>query len=93
MTNLLAQVLPVALGGAISPTPTIICILLLISRRPLTNATAFLAGNSLVLVAIGILALALLAGNPFRATGPPRSGIPLTPCSGSCFWSSLSRVT
>lgn len=53
-----------ALGGAISPTPTIICILLLTSRRPLTNATAFLAGNGLVLAVIGILALTLFGGEP-----------------------------
>jgi hypothetical protein len=60
MADLLARLLPVAVGGAISPTTTIICILLLSSRRrPLPNAAAFLVGNCLLLVLIGLLALSI----------------------------------
>jgi hypothetical protein len=49
MADLLARLLPVAVGGAISAITTIVCILLLSSRRPLSNATAFVVGNGRIL--------------------------------------------
>jgi hypothetical protein len=74
MTDLLAQVLPVAVGAAISPAPTTVCILLLTSRRPLPNAVAFLVGNGLVFVAIGTLALAVFGGEPLTSDRSSTTG-------------------
>lgn len=57
MIDLLAQLLPLGVGGAFSPVPTTICIMLLSNRKPLARAPAYVLGFGTVLVAIGILAL------------------------------------
>jgi hypothetical protein len=62
MTSLLGLLLPLGIGAAISPIPTTICIMLLSTRKPLVNAFAFLIGYSAVLVAVGVLALAVFGG-------------------------------
>lgn len=62
MSGLLGLLLPLGLGAAISPFPTTICIMLLSTRKPLTNAFAFLIGYSAVLVAVGVLAFAVFGG-------------------------------
>jgi hypothetical protein len=52
----LGQVLSQAIGIAISPVPVIFVIVVLFSRRPMTNAAAFLVGW-----AVGVLAVFLIA--------------------------------
>ncbi len=50
MIDLLAQLLPLGVGGAFSPVPTTICIMLLSTRKPLARAPAYVLGFGTVLV-------------------------------------------
>lgn len=68
MDSLLGLLLPLGIGAAISPIPTTICIMLLSTRKPLTNAVAFLIGYSAVLVAVGIFSLAFFGAGTTEHT-------------------------
>lgn len=52
-----AQLAITVVGGALSPLPLALCILLLSTRRPLVNAGSFLAGYASVLAALGVVAV------------------------------------
>jgi threonine/homoserine/homoserine lactone efflux protein len=68
MDSLLGLLLPLGIGAAISPIPTTICIMLLSTRKPLTNTVAFLIGYSAVLVAVGIFSLAFFGAGTIEHT-------------------------
>jgi hypothetical protein len=61
MGGAIGDVLPLAIGVAISPVPIIAVILMLISKKARSNSLAFLAGWVVGLAAVG--AIALLLGN------------------------------
>lgn len=61
MGELLAKILPLALGAAVSPILLTITLYLLSSKsRPLARTAAFTAGATIELLAIGFAALLLL---------------------------------
>lgn len=57
MVPTLAKLLPFAVGGAFLPTWTSRVILLLGTERPLTNATAYVAGNATWRLGLGFAAI------------------------------------
>jgi Sap, sulfolipid-1-addressing protein len=59
MSGVVGDILPLALGVAISPVPIIAVILMLFSARARSNGPAFLAGWVLGLALVGIVVLAL----------------------------------
>ena len=61
MGDLLAKVLPLALGAAISPTVLAVALVVLSGRRPIARGTAYLAG--VLTVFAGITALGLIASH------------------------------
>src|SRR5215216_2030914 len=61
MSDLLSQLIVLALGGAIVPPLLLLTILFLGSRRPLPNVTALELGYFVVCVAMGIAGLTLFA--------------------------------
>jgi threonine/homoserine/homoserine lactone efflux protein len=62
VTDLLLEVLPLALGAAVSPTVLIVAVLLLASpSSPRLRATLFLLGAALVLVVLGLVGLTLFS--------------------------------
>lgn len=73
MISVIAQLLPAALGVAISPFPTTAAILMLFSRRSNTNGLAYLAGWILGLVILSILALRLADTGTIAGRGAPSS--------------------
>jgi hypothetical protein len=84
MSKLLAQVVPLAVGAALSPTMVIITVVTLTSQsRARVRATAFVAGGAAVLVAI---AVAIQLGMGTRLHGARHSGlrVRLTSCSACC---------
>jgi hypothetical protein len=92
MADLLARLLPVAIGSAISPTTMIICIRLLSARRrPLPNAVSFLVGNCL-LVLIGLLALSIFGEGSGSGGRSSAIGHTIDAVLGSCSWCSPSRA-
>src|SRR5215218_2929638 len=62
MSDLLLQLIVLALGGAIAPPLLLLTLLFLGSRRPLANATALGLGYFAVCAAMGIAGLTLFAG-------------------------------
>src|SRR5262245_55390788 len=62
MLNLLASLLPLALIGLVSPALTSLTILLLSTRRPLPNATAFVLGGLIILVIVGTPVVVFVGG-------------------------------
>ena len=62
MSDLLPQLIVLALGGAIAPPLLLLTILFLGSRRPLANATALGIGYFTICAAMGIPGLTLFAG-------------------------------
>lgn len=62
MGSTIGDVLPAAVGVALSPLPIVAVILMLFTRRARVNSVAFLAGWVIALAVIGGLALALLGG-------------------------------
>lgn len=70
MSHLLSNVLPVALGSAVSPTMLALALLVLSGgSHPRARCTAYAAGAALVLIVVGLLALFV-----FDRTVAPDSG-------------------
>jgi hypothetical protein len=55
--NVIGDILPLAIGVAISPVPIIAVILMLFSARARTNGPAFLAGWIVGLTVVGAIVL------------------------------------
>ena len=73
MNGALAAILPLAIAVTISPVPIIAEILLLFSKKPVPNATAYLAGFVLgVGGVLGILVIAAGAMNLSGGSGPSK---------------------
>jgi hypothetical protein len=71
--TVLANLLPFAIAGAMVPSWTKYVVILLGSKRPITNGLAFVAGNATFRLLFGIGALWLFAVEPVDATieNPP----------------------
>lgn len=73
MGNTIGDILPLAIGVAVSPVPIIAVILMLLSRKAGSNSLAFLSGWVLGMAAVG--AVVLLLGNTAdlaTSSGPAR---------------------
>jgi Sap, sulfolipid-1-addressing protein len=71
MGNVIGDILPQAIGVAISPIPIIAVILMLFSKRAKSNGLAFLAGWVLALTVVGIVVLLLANAGKISAGGTP----------------------
>jgi hypothetical protein len=71
MGSVIGDILPLALGVAISPVPIIAVILMLFSARARSNGPAFLAGWVLGLAAVGVVVLALAGAAGVEDDGGP----------------------
>jgi hypothetical protein len=71
MGNVIGDMLPQAIGVAISPLPIIAVILMLFSKRARSNGLAFLAGWVLALAVVGTLVLLLAGAGKVSAGGTP----------------------
>ena len=65
--TVLASLLPFAIAGAMVPSWTKYVIVLLGSKRPITNGLAFVAGNATFRLIFGVVALWLFAIEPIDA--------------------------
>lgn len=71
MGGVIGDLLPMAIGVAISPVPIIAVILMLFSARARSNGPVFLAGWMLGLVAVGVVVLALAGAAGAEDDGGP----------------------
>ena len=71
MGNVIGDMLPQAIGVAISPVPIIAVILMLFSKRARSNGLAFLAGWVLALAIVGTVVLLLSSAGKVSAGGTP----------------------
>ncbi len=70
MGEAIGQILPMAVGVAISPVPIIAVILMLVTRQARVNGPAFILGWLLGLAVIGILVIGILGGAGGDSGGP-----------------------
>jgi threonine/homoserine/homoserine lactone efflux protein len=80
MGEAIGQMLPAAVGVAISPLPIVAVVLMLVSRRGRANGPAFVAGWVLGLAIVGAIVLAVSSG-----AGASDSGEPAT-------WASIVKI-
>lgn len=71
MGKAIGEILPYALGVAVSPIPIIAIILMLVTPKAKTNGTAFAAGWVLGLALVGTIVLVLAAGKNYSASSGP----------------------
>ena len=71
MENVISDLLPQAIGVAISPVPIIAVILMLFSKRAKSNGLAFLIGWVLALAVVGSVVLLLANAGKISAGGTP----------------------
>ena len=71
MGSVIGNILPQAIGVAISPVPIIAVILMLFSKRAKSNGLAFLIGWIVGLAVVGSIVLALAAAGKVSAGGDP----------------------
>ncbi len=71
MGNVIGNILPSAIGVAISPVPIIAVILMLFSQRARSNGSAFLLGWVLALAVVGSIVLVLANLGKISAGGTP----------------------
>jgi Sap, sulfolipid-1-addressing protein len=71
MGSVIGDILPQAIGVAISPLPIIAVILMLFSKRARSNGTAFMFGWIIALAMVGSLVLALANAGKISAGGTP----------------------
>ena len=71
MGKAIGEILPYALGAAISVVPIIAIILMLVTPKAKTNGTAFAAGFVLGLAVICTVAVALAGGSDFSSSSGP----------------------
>ncbi|MHB8896576.1 MAG: GAP family protein [Candidatus Geothermincolia bacterium] len=60
MSSLIPQLIVVGLLASISPVAVTVLVTLMLTKKPLRNALSFLVGFTLVLVAIGVIAVFIL---------------------------------
>jgi hypothetical protein len=71
MSSVIGDILPQAIGVAISPIPIIAVILMLFSKRAQSNGTAFMLGWVIALAVVGSLVLVLANAGKISAGGTP----------------------
>ena len=71
MGKAIGEILPFALGAAISVVPIIAIILMLVTPKAKTNGTAFAAGFVLGLAVICVVAVALAGGSNYSSSSGP----------------------
>lgn len=71
MGNVIGDILPQAIGVAISPVPIIAVILMLFSKRARSNGLAFLVGWVMALTIVGLVVLLLTNAGKISAGGTP----------------------
>ncbi len=71
MGSVIGDILPLAIGVAISPVPIIAVILMLFSKRARSNGLAFLAGWVLALTVVGTVVLLLANAGKISSEGTP----------------------
>ena len=71
MGKAIGEILPYALGAAISVVPIIAIILMLVTPKAKTNGSAFAAGFVLGLAVICTVAVALAGGSDFSSNSGP----------------------
>ncbi len=71
MEDAIGQVLPLAIGVALSPLPIIAVVLMLVTPRAKVNGPAFVAGWLLGLAAVGVIVLAASSGAGASDEGQP----------------------
>jgi threonine/homoserine/homoserine lactone efflux protein len=70
MGEAIGQVLPMAVGVAVSPVPIITVILMLVTRQARVNGPAFVVGWLIGLAFIGIIVIGVLGGLGANSGGP-----------------------
>jgi len=75
MGEAIGQVLPLAVGVAISPIPIIAVILMLVTRRARVNGPLFVIGWLLGLAVIGILVIGVAGGAGASSDGEPATWV------------------
>jgi threonine/homoserine/homoserine lactone efflux protein len=75
MGEAIGQVLPMAVGVALSPVPIIAVVLMLVSRRARVNGPVFIVGWLLGLAIVGVIVLAILGPNAADDAGEPATGV------------------
>jgi threonine/homoserine/homoserine lactone efflux protein len=71
----IGQMLPAAVGVALSPLPIVAVVLMLVSRRGRTNGPAFALGWVAGLAAIGVIVLGIAGGAGASEDGSPKTGV------------------
>jgi threonine/homoserine/homoserine lactone efflux protein len=71
----IGDILPMAVGVAISPVPIIAIVLMLGTRRARSNGPAFALGWLIGLTAVGAIVLALASGNATSDAGQPATWV------------------
>jgi hypothetical protein len=71
LIHLIAELIPAAAAIAVSPLPIVVLVMMLFSKDALKNATAFIMGWLLAMLAIGGIVAFLGAGIDFSASSQP----------------------
>ena len=75
MGDAIGQMLPAAVGVALSPLPIVAVVLMLVSRRGRTNGPAFVAGWVVGLAVIGAVVLGAAGGAGASEDGSPKTWV------------------
>ena len=75
MGEAIGQVLPMAVGVALSPVPIIAVVLMLVSRRARVNGPMFILGWLVGLAAVGVLVLGIVGPNNTDDSGEPATWV------------------
>ncbi len=75
MGEAIGQILPLAVGVAISPVPIIAVILMLVTRQARANGPAFVLGWLIGLAIIGILVIGIAGGAGATSDGKPATWV------------------
>src|SRR5215211_1418766 len=75
MGKAIGDILPLAIGVAISPVPIIAIVLMLGTPRARSNAPAFAIGWLVGLTAVGAIMLVIVSGNATSGTGEPKTWV------------------
>src|SRR3954463_342242 len=75
MGEAIGQMLPAAVGVAISPLPIVAVVLMLVSRRGRANGPAFVVGWVVGLAIVGAIVLAVSSGAGASGSGEPATWV------------------
>ncbi len=75
MGEAIGQVLPMAVGVALSPVPIIAVVLMLVSQRARVNGPIFVVGWLFGLAAVGVLVLGIVGPNNTDDSGEPATWV------------------